>query len=113
MIFNTNMEGKMKFEIKNRWSGSVQFVAEIEADENALLSVKTGLAVRWGFKTSANLTGANLTEANLTGANLAWANLAGANLTGAKLFGANLAGANLFGAFMWIGRKKYLLVEDK
>jgi hypothetical protein len=67
-----NME---KFEVKNRWSGGVQFVAEIECDKDAPLSVKLGLAVIWANLTGADLTGANLTEAYLTEA----------NLTGAKL----------------------------
>jgi len=103
----------MKFEVRNRWSGEVQFVAEIEADENTPVSIKLGLAVKWGVKTRANLAGAdltgaylagayltraNLTRANLTDANLARANLTRANLTDANLAGANLARANLAGA---------------
>jgi hypothetical protein len=57
-----NME---KFEVKKRWSGEVQFVAEIECDKDALLSVKLGLAVVWATSAGANLIGANLIGANL------------------------------------------------
>lgn len=98
----------MKYKIKNRYTGEVQFVAEIDCDEDASVSVKIGLAVKWGIKTAANLVGANLAgsylvdanlaRANLANANLANANLAGANLVDADLINANLAGANLAGA---------------
>jgi len=93
-------EGKqtMKFDIKSRFSGAVQFSADIECDESESYSVKLGLAVRWAFKTGANLRGANLRGANLEGANLRGAYLEGANLRGANLEGANLRGANLEGA---------------
>ena len=53
----------MQFEVTNRFTGAVQFVAEIECDENASRSVKLGLAVRWAVKTRANLSGANLSGA--------------------------------------------------
>ena len=103
----------IKFEVLNRWTGDVQFVAEIDCDESAVHSVKMGLAVKWGIKARANLAGADLADAylagaDLAGANLARANLAGANLAraylaraylaGADLADANLAGANLAGA---------------
>jgi hypothetical protein len=87
-----------QYEVKNRYTGEVQFTAEIECAPDALPSVNLGSAVRWGFKTGANLTGANLIGANLTGANLIGANLTGANLIGANLDGANLTRANLIGA---------------
>jgi len=88
----------MKFEIKNRWSGEVQFTAEIEADENASLGFKIGLAVKWAIESGAKLGGANLRGADLGGANLRGANLRGAYLGGANLRGAYLGGANLGGA---------------
>jgi len=47
----------MKFEIKNRFTGAVQFTAEIEEDENASFSLKIGLAVRWAYKAKADLWG--------------------------------------------------------
>ncbi len=85
----------MKFEIKNRSTRKVQFIAEIDCDENKLESIKKGLAVKWALENKANLIGANLYGANLEGANLTRANLYGANLTGANLIRANLTGANL------------------
>ena len=88
----------MKFEIKNRWSGEVQFTADIKADENTPLSVKIGLAVKWAIKGDANLRGANLRGADLRGADLRDANLRDANLRGANLRGADLRGADLRGA---------------
>ena len=69
----------IKFDVLNRFTGAVQFTAEIECDEGASVSVKLGLAVRWAVK-----AGANLARANLAGADLAGADLAGANLAGAK-----------------------------
>ena len=89
----------IKFEVKNRFSGSVQFTAEIECGDDAPVSVKLGLAVRWAIKTRADLAGADLAGANLAGAYLAGANLAGANLAGANLADANLAGAYLARAY--------------
>ena len=88
----------MKFEIKNRWTGAVQFIAEIDCDENTETSVKIGLAVKWGVKNKANLIRANLDGASLDGASLDGANLDGANLIGANLIGARLIRANLDGA---------------
>ena len=88
----------MKFEVKNRFSGEVQFTAEIECAEDASVSVKLGLAVRWAYKTGADLRDADLRGADLRGAYLRDANLCGANLCGADLSGADLRGANLRGA---------------
>jgi hypothetical protein len=86
------------FKIKNRFTGAVQITAEIECDEYASYYLKLGLAVKWAFKTGANLEGANLGGADLGGADLGGANLGGANLGGAYLEGAYLEGANLGGA---------------
>ena len=95
----------MKFEIKNRWTGNVQFTAEIEADDNTPWGVKVGLAIKWAYESGANLSGANLSGANLSDANLSDAYLSGANLSGANLRGAYLrdaylSGANLSGAYL-------------
>ena len=70
----------MKFEIRNRYTGNVQFVAEIEAEENASHGDKVGMAVKWAIKNKANLQEANLQGAFLQGANLKEADLQGANL---------------------------------
>jgi len=113
------------FEVRGRWSGEVKFTAQIACAEDALPSIKLGLAVRWAVKeradlsgadlsganlsraylsradlSGANLSGANLSRADLSGANLSGANLSGANLSGADLSGANLSGANLSRAYL-------------
>ena len=90
----------MRFEIKNRWTGAVQFDAEIECGEDASYSVRLGLAVKCAVKARADLSGADLFGADLFGADLTRANLAGANLAGANLARANLAGAYLAGAYL-------------
>jgi uncharacterized protein YjbI with pentapeptide repeats len=90
----------IKFEVKNRFSGSVQFTAEIDCDVGARHSVMLGLAVRWAVSNSANLVGAYLGGANLVGAYLGGADLVGADLEGAYLVGANLRSANLEGAYL-------------
>src|SRR6266699_11054 len=59
-----------KFEIRNRWSGRVEFTAEIECAEDAPIGIKIGLAVRWAYRTRAVLAGAVLTDAVLTGAEI-------------------------------------------
>jgi len=88
----------IKFEVRNRWSGEVQFTAEIDCDESAYHSLKLGLAVRWGLKSGANLSGADLSGAVLSRANLSRADLSRADLSGAVLSGADLSGAVLSGA---------------
>ena len=101
---------KIKFKIKNRWTGSILF--EYEKEDNTLKKTVeeavraganlTGANLAGAYLEGANLTGANLKGANLTGANLKGANLAGANLTGANLVGAYLKGAYLEGAYIYI-----------
>ena len=85
----------MQFEIRNRYTESVLFTAEIACAEDAPASVKIGSAVIWAAMTGANLRRADLSGANLSGANLRGANLSGANLSGADLSGADLSEANL------------------
>ena len=85
----------MKFEIKNRWSGEVQFAAEIECDEDANCSLKLGLAVKAALAASADLRSANLESANLRSADLRSADLESANLESANLEYANLESADL------------------
>lgn len=60
----------IKYEIRNRFTNQTQFVAEIEADENTSWRVKIGLAVKWAFRTNADLSGADLSGAVLSGADL-------------------------------------------
>ena len=94
--------------IKNRWTGSVLYTADIPDDTPSGLEMRVALekATQAGANlVGANLVGANLVGAYLSGANLvraylASANLAGANLVGAYLSGAYLASANLAGAYL-------------
>jgi hypothetical protein len=88
----------MQYDIKNRWTGAVQFTAEIDCAKGAPHGVKVWLAVRWALRNGATLTGAVLTGADLTGATLTGEDLTGAVLTGAVLTGADLTGADLTGA---------------
>jgi hypothetical protein len=90
----------IKFDVLNRFTGAVQFTAEIDCDESELTSIKLGLAIQWGYDNKKSLKGAYMARANLARANLAGADLARANLEGANLAGADLARANLEGAYM-------------
>ena len=85
----------MQFEIRNRWSGDVQFTAEIDCAADAPTSVKVGLAVRWALAAKADLRGAYLRGADLRGADLRVANLSDSNLSDSNLSGADLRGADL------------------
>ena len=85
----------MKYEIKNRFSGEIQFIAEIDCDENTEKSIKIGLAVKWAIENKANLSEANLYKADLYKANLSEADLRLANLSEADLSEANLSEADL------------------
>jgi hypothetical protein len=89
----------MKFEIKNRWSGAVQFACTLSAEIAGMsYSAQLGFAVKAARESGANLCDANLRDANLRDANLRDANLCGADLCDADLRDANLCGANLCGA---------------
>jgi hypothetical protein len=85
----------MKHGILNRWSGKVQFTAEINCAEDAPLGIKIGLSVKWARRTRAVLTDANLTGAVLTDADLTRAVLTRAVLTRAVLTRADLTDADL------------------
>ena len=43
----------MKFEVSNRWTGDVQFTAEIDCHKDASNSIKLGLAVKWAYENDA------------------------------------------------------------
>lgn len=94
----------MKFEIKNRFTGSVIFTAELSADyESKTHGIQLGAAVKLALMAGTNLayadlTYADLTGTNLTGTNLTWAKLTDADLTWADLTYANLAYAALIRA---------------
>lgn len=90
-------ERKVKFDILNRYTGEVEFTAEIECSEGTNKAYKTGLAVSWAIKNKVSLSGANLSGADLSGADLSRADLSRADLSGADLIGANLRGSSLRG----------------
>jgi hypothetical protein len=69
----------IKFNVTNRFSGAVQFTAEIDCGDDAAPSIKLGLAIKWAVKSGAYLIGAYL-----IGADLSRADLSGAYLIGAK-----------------------------
>ena len=96
---------KIKFEIKNRWTGSILF--EYEKEDNTLK-----YTVEKAVKEKIDLEGANLEGANLEEANLEGANLRGANLEEANLEGANLEGANLRGVYIYVDDNE-IDVENK
>ena len=76
----------MKFSIKNRWTGKVQYECELEAEfAGKSYGLQLGAAVRFGYDSDANLSDANLSDADLSDADLSGANLSGANLSGANL----------------------------
>ena len=87
-----------KFEVHNRWTNRVQFTAEIVCKPDASIGVKLGLAVKWGYRNDAVLSGAVLSDAVLSDAVLSDADLRGADLRDADLRGADLRGAVLRGA---------------
>ena len=86
----------MKFEIKNRWSGNVQFACELSAEiADKSYGLRLGFAVREAIKADADLTDADLTDAVLTRADLPRADLTRADLTRAVLTRAVLTDADL------------------
>jgi hypothetical protein len=94
------------FQIKNRFSGAVQFECELSAEfSGKSYSLQLGFAVKKAIKAGAYLADAYLEDAYLARADLAGADLAGADLAGAYLAGAyleraDLAGADLAGAYL-------------
>ncbi len=84
----------IKFDVKNRWTGAVQFIAEIDCNEDERRSIKLGLSVKWAIDNGADLYGANLYGASLDRANLDGASLYRASLDRASLDGASLDGAS-------------------
>ncbi|MDB5584276.1 MAG: RNA-binding protein 6, partial [Bradyrhizobium sp.] len=86
-----------KIEVRNRWTGAIQFTAEIETTPDMTPRVKLGLAVRWAYKSGADLRGADLRDADLRDADQSDADLRVAVLRVAVLRGADLRGADLRG----------------
>ena len=87
----------MKFDVLNKWTGKVQFSAEIKCDDSASVGLKIGLAVLWAWNNRAVLRDAVLRDAVLRGADLRDADLSGAALRGSDLSDADLRDADLSG----------------
>jgi len=86
----------MNFEIRNRFTGAVQYSCELSAGmAGKSYSLQLGFAVMAAYKSDADLRRANLRRANLSGANLRRVNLSDADLYGANLRGADLRDADL------------------
>jgi hypothetical protein len=91
----------MNFEIRNRWSGAVQFSCELSAEVAGMsYGFQLGFAVKKAKESDADLRDADLRDADLRGAVLRGAVLRGADLRGADLRGADLRGAVLRGAVL-------------
>ncbi len=99
----------MKFDILNRFSGNVQFSAEIDCAEDSPISIKLGLAVKVAIKELADLQGADLQGAYLQDAYLQGAYLQDANLQDADLRGADLD----FSCWPLCCKSKYVKADDR
>ncbi|MDA5192780.1 pentapeptide repeat-containing protein [Govanella unica] len=85
------------FEVKNRWTGAVQFVAEINCAEDAPRALKLRLAVMWALKLKISLTCCDLNDADLSTMDLAWADFAGASCARANFAYADLCATDFTG----------------
>ncbi len=91
----------MKLEIKNRWTGAVQYECELSAEvAGKSYGSQLGFAIKTAHGSGADLRGAVLRGAVLSGADLRGADLRGADLSGADLRDAVLRDANLRGAVL-------------
>jgi hypothetical protein len=91
----------MKFEIKNRRTGAVQYACELTAEvAGKSYGFQLGFAVMAAHASNADLRGADLSGADLSGAVLSGAVLRNAVLRGADLRGAVLRNADLSGAVL-------------
>ena len=86
----------MKFEIKNRFSGAVQFTCDLDTDfKGRAIGIQLGAAIKIAVKSGVILRCADLRGADLRGVILRGADLSGADLRGADLRDADLRGADL------------------
>jgi len=103
----------IKFDVLNRFSGEIQFTAEIDCADSEPHSWKLRLAVQWAIKTGADLSdtdlsGADLSDTDLCGADLSGAKLRRAKLSGADLCDTDLSGADLSGAKLRRAKEDFL-----
>ena len=86
----------MKYEIKNRWNGSVIYLDDTETlRELVEKAIASDADLRRADLSGADLSDANLRRANLSGANLSDADLRRADLSDADLRRADLSDADL------------------
>jgi hypothetical protein len=86
----------MKFEINNRFNGSIIFSIETSSWKLAVeAAIKSGADLRYANLSYADLRYADLSSADLSSADLRYANLRSANLSYANLRSANLSYADL------------------
>ena len=91
----------MKFEIRNRWNGNIQYKCDLDvALDTAAPSLRLGAAIKIAYNSGADLSDADLRGADLRGADLRGADLSGADLRGAVLRGTVLRGAVLSGTVL-------------
>ena len=81
----------IKFDVLNRFSGEIQFTAEIDCADSEPHCWKLRLAVQWAIK-----TGADLSDTDLSGADLSYTDLSYTDLSDTDLSGANLRRTNLY-----------------
>ena len=84
-------------DVRNRWTGDIQFTAEIETGNGLLPPERLGAAIVWARRKGLGLSGANLLGADLRGADLRGADLRGSTLRGADLRRTDLREAVLSG----------------
>jgi hypothetical protein len=63
----------MKFEVKNRHTHAISFIADIKCKKDEPTSIKLGLAIKWAMDNKADLRSTNLSSADLRSANLSFA----------------------------------------
>ena len=94
----------MKIELRNRYSGSVITIQEVDDNEQnplkavAIQAVSAGVSLKFADLRGADLRGADLRGADLRGADLRDADLRDAFFSGTDLSGANFSSANLTNA---------------
>jgi uncharacterized protein YjbI with pentapeptide repeats len=94
----------MKFQIKNRWTGAVQFECELSAEVAGLsYGLQLGFAVK-----QALVSGSDLSRSDLRGSNLRGSDLRGSNLRGSDL---SLIRADFYGVLAWAPHEVPALID--
>jgi hypothetical protein len=91
----------MKFEIKNRWTGAVQYACELTAEvAGKSYGFQLGFAVIAAHVSNADLSNADLRGCALRGSDLSGSDLSGSDLRGSDLSNADLSNAVLRGSVL-------------